>query len=1284
MVLDGFEQTRRSISSPYMKQIDEVCDDFESAWRRGSRIRIESCLRLVPEPARADLLRELLEIEIALRAQNGESLLFEQYLSRFPEHSELVKKILHCHNNARRLGDYELLEQLGRGGMGVVYKARQIYLNQIVAVKILPEQYMSDDHAVTRFLREMQLIGGLKHPNIVQAYNAGKTNNVHYLVMEYVAGATLQRLVAEMEEKRFRETGRRQSGRNERDKLNRNENKIDKQEVVEDYFNESDSPRQTPRSQPLLPVPSLIPVGAACEAIRQAALGLHHAGQRGLVHRDIKPGNLMLDRHGVIKILDLGLGKFQQDILQNDLSFGPLTQTGTTMGTVDYMAPEQWDDPTSVDVRADIYSLGNTLYFLLHGAPPFDGKNYNSNRAKLMAHIVAEPPALTAVCSDVPPELNRVYLKMAAKDPNDRFHTPLEAAEALAPFASADALRETIPQELLDISDADQTTSSEYDANGGCDTMESYPFSPSRRRTSDQPPPRKSWYRHQEFYAVAFVVSLLLLVIAGGVIRSFWATTSTKIPPEIREPAPQINEPPVALRYDPTERNNIAADLAELPGLSGATWFSETPWFLPFVRQAAANAILQTTEPKNILGEDAKGYLNVNTVYVQNWLYALTQKILPVLTPPQRHLVYDLKTLADSNLDGSEYVAAMETAYQKYAEANKNQPIRAADKNTEAVLLHMISGLKNDRRIAEQAEMKYKETLLEYPQDVVSKQLKLLCMTDYARLIGQSLLKYQEAHSIYEQVRPQAANLLKIDVSTSLGSELAGLGKYDDRPFRSAQRALNAMIDDGTMKSNHPLIAHVAERFAWTLIDQWKINESQSQFQTALDVRKANSLESHKGENPFADIYIFHNMHALAMMARYRGDFSGAKQKYEEVVQSIAAKLKSSEEQLRGAEAVPLPGQLRYFRELRERYSNSQERWADCELFGGAASGAKDANLIRAEKLYAESRVSTNYLATQIVLNCKLSLARALLGKLDDANQNLEELNEQVKNILTDSGRYKVRQIISIVEQVVKVRAAEIEAEKNLDGARPPQKFLEQYEQEIAAFRELLRKIADSSNIFDSDKNRRDSQEIRLFCCEFLLNAEMKRRLWSGQSTLSEKDDVMRFWVTLLFFNDKNETKPFIRPHYDQLLHVADKSDIRTLIGLMRSKLGTPSDFAEGNDAGEAYLLLFQFSPTDNFVVYRSEKFEDAEFCPLTLTREQIKAAANIGKEIDLATEPKLAELLDNVRNARAAGRIVNVFWSDSLCWSDEKSAIADADWPFKTQLTLRETKKENETFSSL
>ena len=250
---------------------------------------------------------------------------------------------------SRRLGDYDLIEELGHGGMGSVYKARQIYLDQIVALKVLPQRYLDDPQAVARFRREMQSIGQLDHPNIVRAYNAGESEGVHFLVMECVDGITLQHLV-----------------------------RPDEKTVT-----------------PLSP-------GAACEVIRQAALGLQHAHEHKLVHRDVKPANLMLSRDGVVKVLDLGLAKFQAERRASDQLGSELTQAGMTMGTVDYMAPEQWEHAGIVDVRADIYSLGCTFFFLLTGTPPFGGKSYDSNRKKLMAHVVAPIPSLTEACPIVP------------------------------------------------------------------------------------------------------------------------------------------------------------------------------------------------------------------------------------------------------------------------------------------------------------------------------------------------------------------------------------------------------------------------------------------------------------------------------------------------------------------------------------------------------------------------------------------------------------------------------------------------------------------------------------------------------------------------------------------------------------------------------------------------------------------------------------------------------------------------------------------------------------------
>ena len=185
-----------------------MCDQFERACQAGKPPLIEDVLLQAPAGQRDRLLGELLEIELDFRQRSGAFLQLEEYRGRFPESADLVESVFRRVVKTRRLGDYELLEELGRGGMGVVYKARQIYLNQTVALKILPHRYLDDPQAVSRFRREMQSIGGLNHPNIVRAYNAGEAGGVHFLVMEFVDGVNLQQFVG-MDAAAGRSAGRR-------------------------------------------------------------------------------------------------------------------------------------------------------------------------------------------------------------------------------------------------------------------------------------------------------------------------------------------------------------------------------------------------------------------------------------------------------------------------------------------------------------------------------------------------------------------------------------------------------------------------------------------------------------------------------------------------------------------------------------------------------------------------------------------------------------------------------------------------------------------------------------------------------------------------------------------------------------------------------------------------------------------------------------------------------------------------------------------------------------------
>jgi formylglycine-generating enzyme required for sulfatase activity/serine/threonine protein kinase len=277
-------------------------------------------------------------------------------------------------SGSMELGEYRLLEKLGEGGMGSVYKALHTRLDRIVALKMVRRKCEADESVITRFDREMKAVGRINHPNVIQAYDAREIAGTRILVTEFVDGMDLAAL------------GRRH-GR--------------------------------------------LPIAEACEIARQAALGLQAAHQFGLVHRDIKPSNLMLARSGVVKVLDLGLARIQL----TPLAEGELTTSGQIMGTADFMAPEQVVDCHHVDIRADIYSLGCTLYKLLVGEVPFSGPEYDSLFAKMTAHVMKPVRPIRQVRDDVPVGLASVIDRMLAKAPADRFATPAGVAEALAPFA---------------------------------------------------------------------------------------------------------------------------------------------------------------------------------------------------------------------------------------------------------------------------------------------------------------------------------------------------------------------------------------------------------------------------------------------------------------------------------------------------------------------------------------------------------------------------------------------------------------------------------------------------------------------------------------------------------------------------------------------------------------------------------------------------------------------------------------------------------------------------------
>jgi WD40 repeat protein/predicted Ser/Thr protein kinase len=265
---------------------------------------------------------------------------------------------------------YRILRELGRGGMGVVYHAEQTLMDRQVAIKVINKALLDRPDFLERFQREVKAAAKLAHPNIVTAHDAEQLGGLHLLVMEFVPGRSLAAVLA--------------------------------------------------KKGPL-------PVAHACHYTRQAALGLQHAHEHGMVHRDIKPHNLMLTPKGTVKILDFGLAKMVSEQGRGD----GLTATGTYMGTPEYSAPEQADDAHRADIRADVYSLGCTLYALLAGRPPFREK---TDFKTILAHVEQAPPPLPGLRPAVPAALWAVVAKMLAKKPEDRYQTPSEVAAALAPF----------------------------------------------------------------------------------------------------------------------------------------------------------------------------------------------------------------------------------------------------------------------------------------------------------------------------------------------------------------------------------------------------------------------------------------------------------------------------------------------------------------------------------------------------------------------------------------------------------------------------------------------------------------------------------------------------------------------------------------------------------------------------------------------------------------------------------------------------------------------------------
>ncbi|MDB5342738.1 MAG: stkP 3 [Schlesneria sp.] len=406
------------------------------------------------------------------------------------------------------LGNYVLLEKIGQGGMGTVYKAEHRRMKRLVAIKMLPLNLMQNSDAAARFQREVEAAAKLRHANIIAADDAGEANGIRFLVMEYVDGIDLSALVK--------------------------------------------------KSGPLT-------VTQAISSILQVARGLEFAHSEGVVHRDIKPANMLLDKKGTVKILDLGLARIEG----NTADQAALTGAGTVLGTVDYMAPEQALDAKHADARADIYSLGCSLYYLLTGSPVYDGDTLT---ARLLAHQNQPIPSLRDRRADVPRQLNAVFQKMVAKKVTDRYQSMTQVIRELE--SCLHVFPQTIHDSLLNLIGDTQVT----------------------------PPSELPQPVHPQS-TVAADVAETATILAGEITRPLRTSKA------VGSPTPQVNKSLTQSRRILVGRGIVSAMLAVLLTLScwthspATVTIFEEPAFAftnvtsagPFTTRRVARCVLDTT-----------------------------------------------------------------------------------------------------------------------------------------------------------------------------------------------------------------------------------------------------------------------------------------------------------------------------------------------------------------------------------------------------------------------------------------------------------------------------------------------------------------------------------------------------------------------------------------------------------------------------------------------------------------------------------------------------------------
>jgi serine/threonine protein kinase len=692
-----------------------------------------------------------------------------------------------------RIKDYELLAEIGEGGMGKVFKARHVGMGRMCVLKLIKDSLLQpgNDEILERFYREIQVIARLKHPNIIQAYHSSSRDDEHhFLVMEYVPGITLDRWIAQQ---------------------------------------------------------GVLPLGEACDIVRQASYGLQCIADHGLVHRDIKPSNLMIadeKDQRVVKILDLGLALLVEDSEDRITQF-----RDRAMGTAYYMAPEQWSS-SSVDIRADIYALGCTFYHMLAGRPPFQDSKFSQQHAH--RSVMPSPPA---TAENLPPAVWEILRKMLEKEPDGRYGQPSEVAEALDRFSPA-ATAGTPAPPPPELSESRDGSSRDTDvdtpvANGDRTDV-------ALDSDHDMPPPGHSPLRTVAPWVAILAILLIAVLLVGRIA--------------------DLRSRPVL--DSPAHREEAKHLVLTMPGMNGGWWFDEIPWFFPEMRQHLLRhmTVAEFTELQSLA---RKADVNVFYEHLQT-LCERSLKVqdngVPVATDKlNRRFEY----LRDARpFDEVDPEKRDESSWARAD--NTLQEERQGEEDFQPADWHLRALLRWKLRSTDAAE------LFERARDAYhtqSKELQALCLAD-AAVMKQQLRRYQDAGLEFRSARttiPQVELAAALAIFTyamqaevRLFDESKPRGDIPELFAKARAEPFMSRFDD-----NHPLHALLLSREALYYLETWQLQQAQQKAVAASE--KFSDLT---GPRRAANLY-FRSRQFMAMAYHFLGRADDAAAEFKGLLQFI-------------------------------------------------------------------------------------------------------------------------------------------------------------------------------------------------------------------------------------------------------------------------------------------------------------------------------------------------------------------------------------------------------------